>query len=88
MSILRVGGAPPMVTPYCSLCDMPVERFCMDVVTSPYYVGIHAQCCGKTSSTRIPIEEFFRIKRTNAKLYVIVGKHRTQGVRDRARHSA
>lgn len=80
-SILKPGADPPIVTPYCSFCDMPAERFCMDVLTSPYYVGIHAQCCGKTQSVRISVEELFRIKRTNDKLYVVVGKGRAQGIR-------
>lgn len=79
--ILRPGTEPPMITPYCSRCDMPVERFCMDVVTSPFHVGIHASCCGATSSVRISLEELFRVKRTNEKLYVITSKTRGQGVR-------
>lgn len=69
-----------MIVGYCARCDMPVERFCMDVLTSPYYVGIHAQCCGASSSMRISLEEIFRIKRNNEKLYIITSKTRGQGV--------
>lgn len=79
--ILKPGQDPPLITPYCGLCDMPAERFCMDVVTSPYFLGIHATCCGKTSSARIPIEEVFRIKRTGEKFYVVTRKGSAQGLR-------
>ncbi len=79
--ILRPGADPPTITPYCARCDMPVERMCMDVLTSPFHIGIHAQCCGATASIRISVEEMFRIKRTNEKLYVITSKTRGQGVR-------
>lgn len=78
--ILVPGQDPPLITPYCRSCDVPVERFCMDVVTSPYYVGIHGECHGVTMSARLPVEEVFRLKRTNAKFYLIVGKGRAQGV--------
>ena len=64
---------------------MPVERFCMDVISSPYYVGIHASCCGSTSSMRISVEEVFRLKRTNEKLYIIASKTRGQGIQSMAR---
>jgi len=87
VSILRPGADPPIITPYCMVCDMPVERMQFDVVTSPYYIGIHAQCCGKTSSLRLPIEEMFRMKRSKEKLYIIVAKHRMQGLRSMARRT-
>jgi hypothetical protein len=74
-----------MITPYCGICDMPVEGFQMDVVKSPYYVGFHAYCCGRTQSCRVPVEDVFRAKRNNQKLYVIVPTGRYQGLRGRAR---
>lgn len=86
--ILTPGQEPPIITPYCGICDMPVERMQFDVVTSPYSMGIHAQCCGKTSSVRISNEEVFRIKRSGEKLYVIVGKGHLQGIRGQARRAA
>jgi hypothetical protein len=78
--ILRVGAEPPMITPYCHRCDMPVERFCMDIVSSPHHVGIHASCCGTTASLRLTVEQFFRARQTNEKVYVITSKTRGQGV--------
>jgi len=69
--ILQPGSEPPMIVPWCRSCDMPVEKFAMDVVTSPYYVGIHASCHGVTSSMRLSVEDLFRAKRTGEKLYVI-----------------
>lgn len=80
MTILRPGCEPPLIVPYCQLCDMPVESFCMDVVTSPYRAGIHASCCGKTSSAYLPIEEIFRLRRTNEKFFVITRKGSFQRV--------
>lgn len=54
----------------------------MDVVTSPYYVGIHARCHGQTSSARFSVDEVFEAKRHNRKLYVIVPKGMSQGARE------
>lgn len=85
MSGLVPGSYPPTIVPYCQRCDQPVERLTFDPISSPYYIGIHAQCCGQTSSVRMPVEEMFRLKRTNEKFYIIVGKHRTQGLRKQAR---
>lgn len=82
-AILRPGADPPMFTPYCLRCDMPVERFCMDVVASPYYVGFHASCCGYTQSCRVSVDEAFQAKREGKKIYVIVPPGRAQGVRKR-----
>ncbi len=78
---LIVGAHPPIVTPYCGLCRQPVERFQMDVVTSPYYVGIHAHCCGRTSSMRVSIDEVRRLRQTNDKLWAVMAKGRIQGIR-------
>lgn len=81
--ILRPGADPPMFIPFCGLCEMPVEGFSMDVVTSPYYVAFHARCCGKTQSMRISVDEAFQAKRENRKIYAIVPKGRVQGIRKR-----
>lgn len=75
------GADPPIVVGYCQLCEMPVERFVMDVLTSWYYVGIHAKCCGKTQSIRITKEELFRIKAGNEKLFMITRKGSSQQIR-------
>lgn len=83
--IFRVGTNPPLITPYCRRCDMPVERFQMDVVKSPFYVGIHAQCCGYTQSSRVSIDEVFRLQRTNDKFYAVVPPQFDQGIKTQAR---
>lgn len=82
---LVVGANPPLVTPYCERCGMPAERFQMDVVKSPYYVGLHVQCCGYTSSCRVGIDEVFRLHRTGEKLFAITRKGGYQGLRSVAR---
>lgn len=78
---LIVGAHPPIVTPYCGICRMPAKRFQMDVVSSPYYVGIHASCCDRTSSMRVSIDEVRRLRMTNDKLWVVMAKGRMQGIR-------
>lgn len=81
------GATPPMITPFCGICDMPVEKFCMDVVKSPYYIGLHCQCCGRTQSSRVSIDDAFEAKRTNAKVYGISSATVPTGIRRRARQS-
>lgn len=78
---LVVGANPPIVTPFCSICRLPVERFQLDVVKSPYYMGVHAQCCQRTSSMRVSIDEVRRLRATNDKLWVVMAKGRVQGIR-------
>jgi len=78
---LIVGAQPPIITPFCSICGLPAERFVMDVVKSPYYVGLHVHCCDRTSSMRVSIDEVRRLRMTNEKLWVVMPKGRTQGIR-------
>lgn len=82
--ILRPGDDPPMLTPYCQICTMPVERFRLDVITSPHHIGIHANCCSRESSTRITTQVFLEMMATGQKLYVIVKKGSSAGLRGRA----
>jgi hypothetical protein len=84
--VLRTGKAPPPILAYCQLCDMPAERQCMDIVTSGAdWIGVHAQCCGQTSSSRIPWKAFLRLKATGEKWYAITRKGVGPGVRGMAR---
>jgi len=84
--VLRPGKAPPSVLAFCQRCDMPCERQCMDIVTTGSdWIGVHAQCCGVTSSSRIPFKEFLRMRATNEKWYAITRKGLTPGVRGMAR---
>lgn len=83
--ILIPGQSPPLLTPYCQRCDMPVERYRMDVVGSDgSKIGIHASCCGYHSSTRIGVSAYLEIMNSpGAKLYVIVRKGSQAGIRNR-----
>ena len=64
--IIRPGGAPPFVSPHCRVCRIPVERFTIDPISSWYYLGIQAQCHGKTSGIRIPVEQAVHNRKTGA----------------------
>ena len=84
--VLLPGQAPPSVIAFCQLCDMPAERQCMDIVQSGAdWIGVHAQCCGQTSSSRIPWKAFLRLKATNEKWYAIVRRGVQAGVRGMAK---
>lgn len=80
--ILKPGAEPPILVPYCSFCELPVEYFNFDVVSSPYYVGIHGHCCDHSNSIRLPVEELFRLKRSKEKLFLIVARGRNQQRRE------
>ena len=81
--ILKPGDIPPTITPYCQRCDMPVERYCMDLADGTQRIGIHASCCGQTSSTRIDFSVYRRLMAEGGKLYVIVRKGSQAGIRSR-----
>lgn len=83
--ILIPGAAPPPLIPFCQRCDMPVERYCMDLVgKDASHIGIHAHCCGQTSSTRISLQAYLELIHTpRAKLFVIVKKGSQAGIRTR-----
>jgi hypothetical protein len=84
--VLRPGKAPPPVLVYCARCDMPAERQCMDIVTTGSdWIGVHAQCCGATSSSRIAWKDFLRIKFTDEKWYAIPPRGAAPGVRSMLR---
>lgn len=88
--LLKPGSDPPIVTPYCQRCDMPVEEYCMDVVREGFEdrIGIHAKCCGYESSTRIALSVYLRLMREPySKLYVIVRKGGQAGVREPLRRT-
>lgn len=85
MSLLEVGALPPVIVPYCGICDCPVERMSIFPNRSVYYLEIEGKCCGKAQGIRISIEELYRIKRSNEKLYLVVGKGHVQTIRAQAR---
>jgi len=69
-TIVRPGGAPPMVTPICRRCRLPVETFTVDPISSPYYLGIDATCHGKTSGRRVPVDEVMHKLRTGGVVWM------------------
>lgn len=54
--IIRPGGAAPLIQPHCRKCNLPVESFEVDPVSSFFYMSIEAICHGKTHGIRIPAE--------------------------------
>lgn len=84
--VLIPGEAPPDIIPWCARCDMPCESYCQDIVTTGAdWIGVHASCCGYTSSSRIPWKSYLELKATNRKWYAIVVTGRTPGLRGRAK---
>ena len=86
-SILLPGTAPDDLVPWCARCDMPVERYQLDLVNESGDIGVHASCCGQTSATRVPLSMYLQMKATGARLYVIVRKGSQAGLRMRARQN-
>lgn len=76
---------PPWVFPYCGICDLPVERFQMEVPVTDFRVGITGECCGKQQSRWITQAEVHRLRMTNEKLYLVVPTGRTQEIRGQKR---
>lgn len=83
--ILKPGDDPPSLIPYCQRCDQPCESFRFDVNTTSDHIGIHSSCCGYQSSTRITLAVYREMAATGKKLYTIVRKGSTAGLRGRAR---
>jgi len=54
---LTPGRPPPWLNPHCWQCRVPVERFTVDWIASPFYLPVQVQCHGKTTGLRIPAEE-------------------------------
>lgn len=66
--ILRPGGRPPMVIPFCAQCLVPVEKFTLDPITSPFRMGIQAQCHGQTEGTHVTVDQLFGRQREGVKV--------------------
>lgn len=79
--ILKPGEYPPEMWCYCERCDQPVERMQFDLTDGGDHIGIHSQCCGYTSSTRISSAVYLRMMATGEKLYTIVKKGSTAGLK-------
>lgn len=57
VTAIEPGSAPPLVSPHCRRCRLPVETFEIDPVSSIFYLGIEAICHGKTSGIKLPAEQ-------------------------------
>lgn len=55
--IVRPGGAPPIISPHCRKCRIPVEHFAIDAISSWYHLGIRAECHGVTTGIRVSAEQ-------------------------------
>jgi len=55
--IIEPGSAPPLVSPHCWQCRLPVWTFEIDPISSIFYLGIEATCHGKTQGIKVPAEE-------------------------------
>ena len=61
-SSLEPGQSPPLMYPNCWQCQVPVEVFEVDLVTSPYYASLEVQCHGKTQGMRVPHDEVIALR--------------------------
>lgn len=79
---LRPGAPPPWVVPHCWNCRVPVERFTVDWIASPFYLPIQVQCHGKTTGLRIPAEEvLFRSRRAGGVIWAFTETRTRNGRR-------
>lgn len=86
--ILRPGTEPPMIVPYCGICDQPVEGMQFDIPTDgagTWRVGVHGRCCGQTRSAWLSTEDIWRIRRTNEKFVLIPAKGHAQTIKAQAK---
>lgn len=86
--IMRPGTEPPMIVPYCGVCDQPVEHMQFDIPTDgagTWRVGVHAKCCDRTHSAWLSTEDVMRIKRTNEKFVIIPAKAHAQTIKSQAK---
>lgn len=67
---LEPGFAPPLLSPHCHKCQLPVERFTVDYVSSPYYAGIQFECHGSTGGMKVPHEEVLYKSRNGGAIWV------------------
>ena len=66
--ILRPGGQPPFVVPFCASCGEPVDHFTIDPIASPFRMAIQAECHGKTEGIFVSVDDLFARKRAGKKI--------------------
>jgi|GEM_PF-4313432 len=64
------GERPPLISPHCWQCQLPVERFTLDFISTPFYLSVQFQCHGRTGGTKIPAEEAVYKSRNGGVIWV------------------
>jgi hypothetical protein len=70
IEFMRPGGTPPLIVPHCRKCGIPVERFTIDPISSPFYMMLDARCHGAQQGIKISSDEVFGRKKTGQPLWM------------------
>lgn len=69
------GRPPPWIIPHCFECRVPVERFTVDWIASPFYLPIQFSCHGRTGGLKVPYNEVLKAsKGEGGQLWVFTEK--------------
>ncbi len=79
--VIRPGEQPPFVIPWCARCKDTVELYSFDHVTSPFRLGIQAQCHGETAGTWVTVDDLFKRKKLGQPVVMFRGRAFSQHVR-------
>ena len=71
---LTPGQPPPFLVPHCRQCGVPVERFTIGWLSSPWYLPVDFQCHGRTGGLKIPHLDVIRASREGGLLWVFQEK--------------
>jgi hypothetical protein len=82
--IVMPGQMPPDLTPYCQICDMPVERLWITPFTEAHqdHIIVNAACCNQQSASRVSLRAIWALKASGQKWFAIVKRGLRQGPRD------
>lgn len=72
--IIRPGQQPPFLIPWCASCKDTVEKYTFDTVTSPFRMGVQAQCHGATEGIWISTDDLFERKRNGKPVVMFRGR--------------
>jgi hypothetical protein len=80
--LFRAGEHPPTFVPFCSSCQLPVERYMYRVPKEDVEaVEFEAHCCSRTMGRRVKLAEMARLSATGEKFFLVVKKNRFQEIR-------
>lgn len=68
--LILAPGERPFAIPWCASCKDTVEMFTWDLFTSPFRIGLQAQCHGKTEGVWIRHEDLLARKRDGKPIVV------------------